>query len=186
MLPQMIQRLTARKTFEEAVETILDDVIALHGSEFGNVQLPIGKHLVIAAQRGLPESFLNTFKRVDSEDGSACGRALLLGTQVVIRDIEADPDYAVFLDIARRTGYRAVQTTPMVTKDGVLLGLVSTHFAGVHEPTPIEMQILKQYSGIAADYAFRLLGSVTIGTKAHQMQEKLYAGLQTRLHPQED
>ena len=166
MLPQMIQRLTARKTFEDAVETILDDVIALHGSEFGNVQLPIGKDLVIAAQRGLPASFLNTFKRVDSEDGSACGRALLLGTQVVIRDIEADPDYAVFLDIARRTGYRAVQTTPMVTKEGVLLGLVSTHFAGVHEPTPIEMRILKQYSGIAADYAFGLLGSATIGTRS--------------------
>ncbi len=36
---------------------------------------------------------------------------------------------------------------------GNLLGIVSTHFANVHEPTPIEMNTLKAYAVIAAEYA---------------------------------
>jgi hypothetical protein len=54
------------------------------------------------------------------------------------------------------------------------LGLVSTHFAHVHEPTPIEMETLKVYGVGAADYAYKLLGDVTLATKAEQMSEKLY------------
>jgi hypothetical protein len=39
---QMTQRLFLSRTFEEAVHTILDDVIALLGAEYGNVQLSMG------------------------------------------------------------------------------------------------------------------------------------------------
>lgn len=55
---QMTQRLLLSRTFEGTVQTILDDVIALLGAEYGNVQLSIGDELVIAAQRGLPADFL--------------------------------------------------------------------------------------------------------------------------------
>ena len=57
MLEQMRGRLRAKKTFETAIEGILDDVVALHGAEFGDVQLPIGNELVIVAQRGLRPNF---------------------------------------------------------------------------------------------------------------------------------
>jgi hypothetical protein len=58
-----------------------------------------------------------------------------------------------------------------------LLGIVSTHFAGVHEPTPIEMNTLKAYGVIAAEYAWMVLneGSVSLATKAEQMSAELYA-----------
>jgi hypothetical protein len=71
---QMTQRLILSTTFEEAVHIVLDDVIALLGAEYGNVQLSIGDELVIAAQRGLSADFLKTFRRVKKDDGSACGR----------------------------------------------------------------------------------------------------------------
>ena len=50
MLAQMTARLLQRRTFEDAIHVILEDVIALHGAEFGNVQLPLGDELVIAAR----------------------------------------------------------------------------------------------------------------------------------------
>ncbi len=180
MLAQMSQRLYRSQSFEQTVQTILEDAIALHGAEYGNVQLPAGGDLMIVAQRGLPAPFLRTFRRVDKDDGSACGRALRHGTSVVIRDVEQDPEYAGFRDDARIAGYRAVQSTPLVTGDGRLLGLASTHFAMVHEPTPIEMETLRSYGAMAAEYAFSLLGDVPLAAKAGQMNDRLYAGLLDR------
>jgi GAF domain len=172
MLAQMTQRLCAKRTFEDVIQTILDDAIALHGAEYGNVQLPIGDELAIAAQRSLSAAFLKTFL-VKQDDGCACGRALRLGTTVIIADVEKDPEFAAFRIDAKLAGFCSVQSTSFFTKCGNLLGLVSTHFAPVHEPTPIEIETLKVYGVVAADYVFKLLGDVTLATKAQQMSEKL-------------
>ncbi len=177
MLRHMARRLVQNRAFEGVIQTILDDAVALLGAEYGNVQLPICEDLAIAAQRGLSADFLKTFWRVKKDDGSACGRALRLGVPVIITDIEKDADFAVFRRDARRAGFRAVQSTPMVTKDGTLLGIVSTHFADVHEPTPIEMNTLKEYGVIAAEYAYMVLDEsyASLAIKAEQMSTKLYA-----------
>jgi GAF domain-containing protein len=173
----MTRRLVRNRAFEGVIGTVLDDVIALLGAEYGNVQLPIGDELAIVAQRGLSAEFLRTFWRVKRDDGSACGRALALGVPVGIPDIEKDHAFATFRRDARDAGFRAVQSTPMFTKDERLFGIVSTHFVSVHQPTPIEMQTLKEYGGIAAEYAFMLLEESyqSIASRAQQMSAELYA-----------
>lgn len=174
MLSALSKRLHAARTFEEAIGTVLDDTIALFGAEYGNVQLPIGDELAIVAQRGLTEPFLKAFRRVKKDDGCACGRALRHGNTVVVTDVDKDPDFAEFLKDARAAGFRSVQSTPFFTSDGLLLGVVSTHFANVHEPTSIELKILRSYGVIAAEYAYRLLGHEMLDTKAARMHEALY------------
>lgn len=176
MLRHMTRRLVENRDLDGVVRTILDDVIALLGAEYGNIQLPIGEELAIAAQRGLSASFLKTFWRVRKDDGSACGRALAAGLPVIISDIEKDEGFAVFRQDARQAGFRAVQSTPMFTRDGLLFGIVSTHFANVHEPTSLEMNTLKAYSRIAAEYAWIVLGESfePLAAKAQQMSADLY------------
>ncbi len=117
LLAQMTRRLVGNLTFEGVVQSILDDVIALLGSERGNVQLPIGQELAIAAQRGFSADFLRAFWRVGRDDGSACGRALRLGLPVVIPDVEEDADFATFRHVAKTAGFRAVQSTPLDYKE---------------------------------------------------------------------
>jgi GAF domain-containing protein len=176
LLP-LSKRLYSAGTFEEAVDTILDDTIALLGAEYGNVQLPIGDALAIVAQRGLTKRFLEAFRRVDKSDGCACGRALGLRKTVVVPDVEKDADFAAFLKDARDAGFRAVQSTPFFTSDGLLLGMVSTHFASVHEPTSIELETLQSYSIVASEHAYSLLGNEMLGTKAIYMNEALYGSV---------
>ncbi len=177
MLLPLSKRLYAARTFEEAIATVLDDTIALLGAEYGNVQLPIGDALAIVAQRGLTAPFLEAFRRVNKDDDCACGRALRLRQTVVVSDVEKDADFAAFLKDARAAGFRAVQSTPFFTSDGLLLGMVSTHFANVHEPTAIELGILQSYSIVASEHAYRLLGNELLGTKAAQMNEALYSSV---------
>ncbi len=177
MLLPLSKRLYAARTFEAAIDTILDDTIALLGAEYGNVQLPIGDELVIVAQRGLTQRFLRAFWRVNKNHGSACGRALRFRKTVVVSDVEKDADFAAFLKDARDAGFRAVQSTPFFTSDGLLLGMMSTHFANVHEPTAIELEILQSYSIVASEHAYRLLGNEMLGRKAEQMNDALYASV---------
>ena len=175
MLSALSERLRRTQTFEQAIAIILDDMIALLGAEYGNVQLPVGDDLLIVAQRGLTAPFLKTFRRVQKEDGTACGRALRLRKPVVIRDVEKDAEFAEFLKDARTAGFRAVQSTPFFTSDDLLLGIVSTHFANVHEPTPIELRTMRIYSTVASEHAFNLLGNFSLAAKAGQMNDALYA-----------
>ena len=177
VLSALMSRLHAAQTFEEAITTILDDVIAFHGAEYGNVQLPIGDELVIVAQRGFSISFLKRFRRVTKEFGCACGRAFRLRRTVVIRNVVEDPEFAAYLKDADAAGFRAVQTTPLFTGEGLLLGMVSNHFSNVHEPTSFEIEILKSYSIAAAEHAYCLLGNAKLAEKAEKMNARLYGSI---------
>lgn len=68
----------------------------------------------------------------------------------------------------------------MFTREKKFLGVVSTHFAQVHEPTAIEMAALKEYSVVAAEHAFKLLGASTLAAKAEQMSGELYDSIENR------
>lgn len=176
MLEQMTQRLQSQRTFEAAVETVLNDVVALHGAEYGDFQLVNRDRLVIVAQRGLSAAFLQTFKSVPRDAGCACGRAWRLKRTVVVADVDRDRDYAPFRTDARAAGYRAVQSTPLMTR-GKVMGMISTLFANPHEPTPIELEILGRYARVAADYLVTLLGDEDLGSKAETMNRALCADM---------
>ncbi len=173
----MTERLFRCETFERAVWTMLDDTIALLGAEYGNLQLLTGQQLVIVAQRGLPADFLRAFRRVSKDDGSACGRAVRLARPVVIPDVEKDLEFAIYGNIARRTQFRAVQSSPLITQGGRRLGIVSTHFANPHQPSKIEMETLQTYGTAASQYAFELLGDRPLDLTANRMNGLLYDSL---------
>jgi GAF domain-containing protein len=151
MLEQMKQRLKTCRTFETAIDTLLRDVVALHGAEFGNVQLLDGDRLLLVAERGLETPFLQAFREIKRSDYVASAKAWKSGEPAVIEDVEGEEAYLPFKEVAREAGYRSVQSTPLVTKNGRLLGMVSTLFAHRHIPTPIEMSTVKAYAGDAAD-----------------------------------
>ena len=177
LLVHMSERLLRCDTFERTIRTILDDAIALLGAEYGNVQLLVGQKLVIAAQRGLSTDFLRNFRCVTKHDGSACGRALRLGKPIVIPDVEKDLEFAIYRNIAKRTHFRAVQSTPLIRQDGQQLGIVSTHFANPHQPSKIELETLQAYAMAASHHAFELLRDRPLDQMAKQMNDALYDGL---------
>lgn len=175
MLEQLQQRLKGCLTFQVTIETILADMVALHGAEFGNVQLAVGDKLVIVAEHGLRAPFLAAFREVRTTDGCACGRAWQTGEPIVIADVNLDKPYAPFRDIAKEAGYRSVQSTPLIARDGTPLGMVSTLFANRYVPTGIEMAVCKTYCTLAADHLQALLDGSPLEAQAQQMHDALYS-----------
>jgi PAS domain S-box-containing protein len=156
-LHEASRRLWGTPSLAAGLDEMLAATIELLGADMGNVQLLDPKRgvLLIAAHRGFAKEFLEVFREVAAEDDSACGRALRSGERIVIEDVEAEPRFAPFRDVARAAGYRAVQSTPLLGRDGTPVGMLSTHFRAVHRPGEAELRRLDLYVQQAADFIER-------------------------------
>lgn len=152
------ERLTAHPTLARVLDFALDAAIALHSADFGNIQLLnfTKRSLEIRAQRGFDRKFLDAFRSVSIDDPSACGRALRDNRSVVIRDVNADPAFAPYRAVAAEAGYRGVQSTPLISSAGKIVGIISTHFRRPHEPTRLEMHLIRLYGRCLADAVLNL------------------------------
>ena len=139
---------------EPILTEIVDTAIAITGADFGNVQLlePRSSELGIVAKRGFPEWWLKYWETVHEGMGS-CGTALLHGERVIIEDVEQSPVFAgtPALDIQLRAGVRAVQSTPIMSREGKPLGMFSTHFKVPHRPDDRQLALLDLLARQAAD-----------------------------------
>src|SRR5215472_7761461 len=107
----------AAPTLGALLDEVLEFALALLHAERGNVQLtdPATGALRIAAQRGFGPEFMADVAAV-TDDRSACGRAAQQHAQVVITDVTTDPGFAPHREIALASGFRAVQSTPLVNQ----------------------------------------------------------------------
>src|SRR5258707_15707441 len=144
-LNEASSRLWQAHELHAGLNEILGVAIELLGADKGNVQLfdTTRKVLVFAAHQGFEQPFLDFFKEVSAEFETCCGRALRSGRRTFVEDVEAEEGFASFgagFSAAGffSAGFRAVQSTPLVGRDGRPLGMLSTHFRNVHRPTTHE------------------------------------------------
>ena len=157
-----------------AMELILDGSMEIVGATMGHVQLydPERRSLKIISQRGFKQEFLEHFKEVSTADGSACSRAMAARERLIIEDVEADAECAEHRTIAASAGYRAVQTTPLVSRSGELLGVVSTYFAEPYRPSDADLRMLDLYLVHATDALERIHAEET-----RKKNEQLYRAI---------
>jgi hypothetical protein len=129
---------------------LLDQALRVSSTYMGNVQVvePQPRRLHIVVHRGLDRGFLDHFSVVTPEEGSACARALRLRSRIVIENVFDDPEYAQYLEVARRTGYTAVQSTP-IRADGEVAGIISTLYPQPHRVTEHEARNLDEIAQAA-------------------------------------
>jgi hypothetical protein len=142
----------AAPTLEALLDEVLEFALTLLHAERGNVQLadPATGALKIAAQRGFGPEFMQYFAAV-TDDGSACGRAARHHAQVIITDVTTDPGFAPHREIALASGFRAVQSTPLVSQAGHLVGMLSTHYPRPTTPPRRDLQTLNRFAALAGE-----------------------------------
>ncbi len=157
-----LQRLSIRLVQTHDAGALLHDIldvgIEITGADMGDVQLfeRGSSVLKIVAQRGFESPFLEFFDTV--HDGSAaCGSAMQLGARVIVDDVSTS---RIFADTPAReamlaAGARAVQSTPLVSRAGHLVGMLSTHYRKPHRPTDRQLTLLDLLARQAADFIER-------------------------------
>ena len=155
-LNEASSRLWQLEDLEEGLREILRATIQLLGGDKGNVQLlDDDGTLRVVAQDGFDRKFLDFFHGVARVDDAACGRALRSGERVIVEDVDADELYAPLREVAHEAGYRAVQSTPIVSRAGRPLGVISTHFLQPHRPSEHGLRLLDLYVQQAAAFIDR-------------------------------
>ena len=139
--------------------SFLDAAIGLMSSDMASMQLldPEHNQLRLLAWKGFHPQSAIFWERVCFDSASTCGLALSVGCRVMVPDIETCDFMAgtADLDEYRRSNIRAVQSTPLVSRSGQLLGMISTHWREPHQPTERALQRLDVLARQAADLVER-------------------------------
>lgn len=138
---------------DRALYQVLDTTLNLVGTDMGNIQLfdPQQEILEIVAHRGFGAEFLDYFQVVRANHGSVCGRSLRAGQRVIVEDVQTDAAFAPHRAIAATAGFRSVQSTPLLNRQGEVLGMLSTHFREPHRPSERELRILDLYGRMVSE-----------------------------------
>src|SRR5215472_16761903 len=154
-------------------------------SDMASVQLfvPECKQLQLLAWKGFHPQSATFWQTVHFNSACTCGIAFSTGGRVVVPDVETCDFMAgtADLDEYRRSNIRAVQSTPLASRSGSLLGMISTHWRKPHRPVERELQSLDVLARHAADLIERLpalkrnghLGHVTKSLEIIQSSHQL-------------
>jgi PAS domain S-box-containing protein len=151
-LHELSTRLLSKTELQPLLEEVLEATMSMQNADFGNVQLydPETQALAIVAHRGFQQNFLDHLSGVH-EDSAVCGRVLQAGERIIIEDVETDPGFEPHRKIAASAGFRAVQSTPLFSRTGEPLGIISTHFRHPHRPSERELRLTDLYARQGAE-----------------------------------
>jgi PAS domain S-box-containing protein len=143
-------------------EQILEAATVIMQSEYASIQMLYpergsGGELRLLAFRGFNPEAAKFWEWVRADSESTCGAALRTGKRVIARDVlncefmAGTDDLATYL----QTGIHAVQTTPLVSRGGKTLGMISTHWHDPHQPSERDLHLLDILARQAADLSER-------------------------------
>jgi GAF domain-containing protein len=151
---QMIQEGNVETLYEQ----ILDAAVAIMQSDFASIQVLSPERgaegeLRLLRHRGSKPQAARFWEWVRPASESTCGVALRTGQRVVVSDVRACGLMAGSDDLEtyRQTGSRAVQTTPLVSRGGQVLGMISTHWRRPHRPSQRDLRLLDVLARQAAE-----------------------------------
>ncbi len=135
------------------LERTLEAALAIARAEMGNVQLwdAASDALRIVAHRGFEQPFRDFFATVD-EGPAACREAFGQCQRVIVDDVAHSTLFAgtPAREVLLEAGVRAVQSTPLVSPTGQLLGVFSTHWRRPHRPEDRVLRALDVLARLAA------------------------------------
>jgi signal transduction histidine kinase len=159
LLQSISMELILEDNIQILFEKIIDAATQIMHSEYASMQMlhsdPIkGNKLHLLAFRGFNLHAAKFWEWIKASDaGSACAEALRKGNRVIVANVK-DADFmsgTEDLYTYLQTGINAVQTTPLYSRNGNILGMISTHWSQPHHPSERELRLFDVLARQAAD-----------------------------------
>jgi PAS domain S-box-containing protein len=158
LLQGISAQLISEQNIESLYEKILDAAVAIMRSDYGSMQMLYpergsGGELYLLAFRGFSPEAAKFWEWVRADSKSTCGRALRTGQRVIVPDVERCDFMAGTEDLATclQTGIQAVQSTPLLSRSGKMLGMLSTHWHTEYQPSERDLRLFDILARQAAD-----------------------------------
>ena len=148
---QLSTRMMQVGDFPALLKEIVEAAVDVTDAGMGNIQLFEDGVLKIAAHAGFDSDFLEFFHHVADAD-TACGSAMQSEDRVIIEDVSRSSVFSPHaLDAMLKADARAVQSTPLVTRSGQLVGMLSTHYRTPRRPSERDLQLIDILARQTAD-----------------------------------
>ncbi len=140
------------------LEAILDGLVRfaeMHGSSglFASILLldDDGQRLLTGAAPSLPPAYNDAINGVSiGPNVGSCGTAAFLNTPVFARDIESDPRWQDYKDLALVHGLRSCWSTPIPSPGGSVLGTFALYYEMPKDPPMIDRQVVEIATRLAS------------------------------------
>jgi two-component sensor histidine kinase len=153
-----LQAISTRLIQEDAGglhDAILDAALRLLRSDMATMQLYDSARdgLKLLSSRGFDPDDIKLFDWVARDAGTSCALALRSGARAVIADIETS-EHVVGTpahELLRQCGIRGVLSTPLVSRSGAVIGMISNHWKTPCVPTERALLLIDVLARQAAD-----------------------------------
>jgi PAS domain S-box-containing protein len=173
-LQEISSLLIQEGNLDSLYERVLEAAISLMSADMGCMQKynpELGELLLLTAKGEFHPGAAAFWERVNRASATTCGMALSLERRVIVPDIESSDFMAgtADLDALRQSSVRAAQSTPLVSRSGRLLGMITTHWREPHQPTERALRSLDVLARQAAD----LIERVQVETVLRESEQRL-------------
>ncbi len=157
-LHALVTRLLVCPDLSTALDDILGASMEIATAPMGHIQLLDArrKRLEVVAHRGISRAYLEAQDARSVDSAGPCGVAMSSGQRQVRSDVTADATYDEYRSDAELAGYRSLQATPLVSRSGDVLGVLSTFYPHSYEPQDRDLRLLDLYARQAADFIERI------------------------------
>lgn len=174
---KLLQGISSMLVEEHAVgelfQRIVEAATQIMRSDFGSMQRFDEQRgeLELIAHNGLNEEAVAFWKWVYPGRATTCGKALSLKQRVVVGDFETCDFIAGSEDLVefRKAGVRSAQSTPLLTRNGRLIGMITTHWTHDHVPEERELRLLDIVARQAADLIERNASAAALQQQAEHL-----------------
>jgi PAS domain S-box-containing protein len=176
---QLLQSVSAELIHEENSEVIYDKIVeaavdVMH-SDCATLQMLDAERgaLRLLAFRGVSPEAARTWHWVEPGDYTSCAAALQSRVRVLVPDLETSdviPDGA--RDAHRAAGIRSMQSTPLFSRSGNIVGMISTHWRKPHEPSERDLRIFDILARQAADLIERRRAEEALRESREQLRRQ--------------
>jgi PAS domain S-box-containing protein len=155
---ELLREIGARLVSETEVQSLYDEVnvasIKLTNADAGAVQIYDAdtQKLVLISSEGFPPEAKERFLYRDRDSATSCGSALTSGARRFVDfDDPTMPDPQGDLRWILSAGYRSGQSTPLITRSGKLIGMLSNYWRQKHRPAERELRYVDLLARQVAD-----------------------------------
>jgi len=179
LLQQISAQLIHQNDAQTLYEKILDAAVGIMRADFASIQMlhpdrGQSGQLRLLAYRGYTRKSAAAWEWIgDDHATTTCGMALRSGKRCTVPDVETCDWMAGTKDLAlyRQTGIRSLQSTPLVSRSGATLGMISTCWKQVHEASERDLRLLDVLARQAADIMERRQAEVALQQKEAELEQ---------------
>ncbi|MEX6689806.1 ATP-binding protein [Danxiaibacter flavus] len=136
---------------------------------------PKTNELLLLTHKGFHPQSAETWRRINIDSTTSCGLALAKGERIVFADVD---DVEIEIGGADHEAYRlsgiiAMQSTPLVSRSGKPLGMISTHWKKKHQPSVRELNLFDVLARQAADIIEQKLAEEALRDSQGRMRQLL-------------